>query len=155
MQNSVAPRPKAIQLQPTMEALGLVLSFICRSAPYDEFRAAKLIKAVQHQLSTGCHACLIEDERLIAYAGWLPVAPGNAEKWLDGKTNLLPVPSFSTNVAALTIVSVLHTRDTRQLLQTCRRLAPQNTVYFKRSYSDGRSKKTKLTVPRTTSSAPP
>jgi hemolysin-activating ACP:hemolysin acyltransferase len=138
-------KPKVSQLKPTMEALGVVLSFICMSAPYAEFRAAKIIKAVQQQLSSGCHVCLIEDDRLVAYAGWLPVDVAEAERWMEGNTNLHPVPSSSTDAAALTIVSVHSPLEIPQLIRACRKRAPQRKIYFKRDYSGGRTKKTKVT----------
>lgn len=144
MQMAHAARPDARQLKPTMEALGVVLSFICRSAPYAEFRAEKIIKAVQHQLSTGCHVCLIADERLVAYAGWLPIDPAEGERWLSGETMLHPTSSSGTDAAALTIVSVDDARHVTQLIRACRRLAPQKTIFFRRTYSDGRSKKLKV-----------
>lgn len=127
-----------------MEALGIVLAFICRSAPYAEFRAAKIIKAVQHQLSSGCHVCIIEDERLVAYAGWLPIDARDGEKWLEGNATLKPAPSSNTDAAALTIVSVTSTSQIPQLIRGCRRLAPQRTIFFKRDYLGGRSKKSKV-----------
>jgi hemolysin-activating ACP:hemolysin acyltransferase len=127
-----------------MEALGIILAFICRSAPYAEFRAAKIIKAVQHQLSSGCHVCIIEDDRLVAYAGWLPINARDGEKWLEGNVTLKPAPSSNTDAAALTIVSVTSTSQIPQLIRGCRRLAPQRTIFFKRDYLGGRSKKSKV-----------
>lgn len=144
MANTASPRPQASQLKPTMEALGLVLSFICRSPPYAEFRAAKIIHAVQQQLSTGCHVCLIEDERLVAYAGWLPVDIAEAEQWVAGKGSLNPVPSSQTDAAALTIVSALSPRDIPQLIRACRTQAPQSKIFFRRDYSGGRTKKSRV-----------
>jgi hypothetical protein len=128
-----------------MEALGIVLAFICRSSPYADFRAAKIIKAVQLQLSSACHVCLIEDGRLVAYAGWLPVSVVEAERWMEGETNLHPVPPSSTDAAALTIVSVRSSREIPQLIRACRKQASQKTIYFKRDYAGGRTKKSKVT----------
>jgi hypothetical protein len=127
-----------------MEALGIVLSFICRQTPYSEFRAAKILRSVQHQLSSGCHVCLIEDEQLVAYAGWLPVDPMFAQKWLEGKGTLQPVPSSSTDAAALTVVSVTRRTQIPQIIRACRDLAPQSDIYFKREYPGGRAKKSKV-----------
>lgn len=141
MPHGDASKSRPLQLKPTMEALGLVLTFICRSAPYSEFRAAKIIKAVQHQLSTGCHVCLVEDERLVAYAGWLPIDSRDGERWLEGKASLRPVPSARTDAAALTIVSVVNSSDTALLMRACRRLVPQKKIYFKRDYAGGRARK--------------
>ena len=145
MSQLVPAKPMISQLKPTMEALGVVLSFICRSSPYAEFRAAKIITAVQHQLSTGCHVCLIEDERLVAYAGWLPVDEAEAERWIEVDTNLHPVPPAMTDAAALTIVSVRSSREITQLIRACRQRATQRKIYFKRNYAGGRVRKSKVT----------
>lgn len=144
MTSAAGSKPKAMQLKPTMEALGVVLAFICREQPYSEFRAAKIIAAVQHQLTARCHVCLIEDERLVAYAGWLPVTQGDAERWMAGESNLSPAPSSDTRVAALTIVSALGRRHVPLLIRECRRLLPQHAVYFKRDYAGGRTRKSKV-----------
>ena len=135
---------RSLQLKPTMEALGIVLSFICRTSPYAEFKAAKIIKAVQHQLSNACHVCLIEDERLVAYAGWLPIDARDGEQWLEGKGILKPVAVASSDAIALTVVSVIRTEQLRPLIHACRLLSPRRTVYFKRDYLGGRSKKSKV-----------
>ena len=137
-------KPKQLQLRPTMEALGIVLSFLCRSSPYADFRAAKIIQAVQHQLSTRSHVCLVEDERIVAYAGWLPVSAADAERWLEGEHSLKPVPSDSTDAVALAIVSAAERRLVPQLIRACRTLAPQRNIYFKRDYSGGAARKAKL-----------
>lgn len=139
-----ASRPQALQLKPSMEALGIVLSFICRQAPYAEFRAAKILRSVQYQLSTGCHVCLVQEEQLVAYAGWLPVEPKVAESWLDGKATLQPVPAASTDAAALTIVSITANTHLAPLIRACRKLAPQQTIYFKRDYPGGETRKAKV-----------
>jgi len=80
----------------------------------------------------------------VAYAGWLPVDPAVAERWLEGKATLEPVPSSSTDAAALTIVSLTQKSQIPQLIRACRRLAPQRDIYFKRDYAEGRAKKSKV-----------
>jgi hemolysin-activating ACP:hemolysin acyltransferase len=137
-------KAKTLQLRPSMEALGIALSFVCRSSPYAEFRAAKIIKAIQHQLSSGSHVCLIENEQLVAYAGWLPIDLADGENWLAGKGTLHPSSSANPQAVALTIVSTTDPSQIPQLIRACRRLAPQRTVYFKRDYPGGRSKKSKV-----------
>jgi hypothetical protein len=129
-----------------MEALGLVLSFICRSSPYAEFRAGKIIAAVQHQLSTRSHLCLVEGERMVAYAGWLPVNAADAERWLTGEHTLQPVPSETADAVALTIVSTAGRRHVPQLIRACRTLVPQQNIYFKRDYAGRAARKAKLSI---------
>lgn len=136
--------PVVLQLKPTMEALGIVLSFICRSAPYDDFRAAKIIRAIEHQLASRCHVCLIRDEQLIAYAGWLPIDADDGDKWLEGNGTLTPASSPNKNAAALTVVSSLSPSHLPQLIRACRTLAPRRTIYFKRDYKGQRTKKSKV-----------
>ena len=144
MSSAEGQKPKQLQLKPTMEALGIVLSFLCRSSPYADFRAAKIIQAVQHQLSTRSHVCLVENEQMVAYAGWLPVRAEDAERWLEGEHRLQPVPSDSTDAVALTIVSAADRRHVPQLIRACRTLAPQRNIYFKRDYAGGGARKAKL-----------
>jgi hemolysin-activating ACP:hemolysin acyltransferase len=144
MASAESAKPKALQLKDNMEALGAVLTFLCRSLPYSEFRAAKIIAAIRQQLATRCDVCLIENGRIVAYAGWLPVREQDAESWLKGEVTLKPVPSSSTNAVALTIVSVANRAHVAQIIRACRRLAPQKAIYFKRDYSKGNSRKAKV-----------
>lgn len=139
-----APNSRPLQFKPTMEALGIVLSFICREPPYSEFGAAKIIKAIQHQLTTGCHVCLVEGERLVAYAGWLPIDAEDGERWLLGKASLRPVPSSTTDAVALTIVSATSAGEAKRLMRACRNMAPQRKIYFKRDYAGGPTRKSKV-----------
>lgn len=138
------PKPKALQFKHNMEALGAVLTFICRSSPYAEFRAAKLIAAVRLQLSTGCHVCLMQERQIVAYAGWLTISEEDAEAWLRGEVKLRPVPPHSTSAAALTIVSVVDRKHVPLLIRACRMLSPQQTIYFKRDYAEGLARKAKV-----------
>jgi hypothetical protein len=130
-----------------METLGVVLAFICREKPFSEFRAGKIIAAVKHQLSSGSHVCLVEGDRLVAYAGWLPVREADARRWMAGEAALTPIVAAEADAAALTIVSVASRSLISPLLRACKRRGGYPTVFFKRQYEDGRSRKFARTMP--------
>ena len=90
------------------------------------------------------HVCLIDEERIVAYAGWLPVTESDGEKWMKGHGELRPVASASTNAAALTMVSVTRRSLIPPLIRACRTLAPQRIIYFKRDYGSREAKKSKV-----------
>lgn len=141
-----AATAKALQLRAGMEALGVVMSFVCREQPFSEFRAGTIMAALQHQLSNRCHLCLVQEERLVAYAGWLPIRASDGERWLRGEAELKPVPAAEADAVALTILSVAAPALIPVLLRACRPMARQCTVYFKRDYGGGRMKKSRIVI---------
>jgi hypothetical protein len=141
MPTSKPSQLKALQFKPGMETLGVVLAFICREKPFSEFSAGKIIAAVKHQLSSGSHICLLDGGRLVAYAGWLPIRKRVGERWMAGEADFAPVPPQEADAAALTIVSVASPALIAPLLRACRRHGAGKTIFFKRHYEDGRTRK--------------
>jgi hemolysin-activating ACP:hemolysin acyltransferase len=129
------------QLKPSMEALGLVVAFVAREPPFSEHRAGSLVRAVKHQLSSRNHVCLLRGETLLGYCGWLPVTTSDAEKWLRNETQLRPAALEAADAFALTIVSVVSGEHLRPIIRACRRLHPNQRVFFKREGADGQSRK--------------
>jgi hypothetical protein len=129
------------QLKPSMEALGLILAFVAREPPFSEHRAGSLLRAVKHQLSSRSHVCLLRGDTLLGYCGWLPVTISDGEKWLRGETQLRPAAPEAANAFALTIVSVVSGEHLLPIIRACRRLHPDQRVFFKREGAGGRSRK--------------
>lgn len=142
MTNQALPSPLIRrQLKPSMEALGLVLAFLTRDKPFSEYRAGKLVRAVKYQLSSSNHVCLLADDVLIAYAGWLPITVELGEKWLRNEANLVPVPAGESDAFALTTVSVASPESLLPLIRACRDRYPNRRVFFRRDSEAGRSRK--------------
>jgi hemolysin-activating ACP:hemolysin acyltransferase len=129
------------QLVASMEALGLVMSFVAREPPFSEYRAGRLVMALKHQLSTRNHVCLLRDDTLVGYCGWLRITVEQGERWLKGETTLKPVDPAKANAFALTIVSVASNEYLMPIIRACRRLHPDQRVFFKRDTAAGGSRK--------------
>ena len=130
-----ASRLQLRRFTPSYEALGIVVDFLVRRAPYDQFRAGKLVAALKHQLAHGYHICAFRDETLIGYSGWLPITEELGQSWLDGKGELEPVPPERSNAAALTIVCADDPSIVRALIRATRKYRPGERVFFRRDYS--------------------
>lgn len=128
------------QLKPSMEALGLIVTFVAREPPFSEHRAGNLIRAVKYQLSSRNHVCLLRQETLLGYCGWLPITTSDGEKWLRDETLLRPAAPAAANALALTIVSVASGEHLLPIIRACRNLHPNQRVFFKREGAD-RSRK--------------
>lgn len=128
----------------SMETLGLVASFLARRAPFSEFAAGSLIDALQHQLSTNCHVCLVENEQLIGYLGWLPTTVALGELWRRDETVLTMVPDGAADAVALTIIASDTSEGARALIRAARMLNPARRVYFKREQGGGQTRKSSV-----------
>ncbi len=129
------------QLKASMEALGLVMSFVAREPPFSEYRAGTLLQALKYQLSTKNHVCLLQGETLVAYCGWLPITIEQGENWLKGQGSLEPVAPSAATAYALTIVSVAANEFLLPAIRACRQLHPDRRAFFKRDTRSGDSRK--------------
>lgn len=136
-------KPQLRRFTPSMEALGVIVSFLCRTRPYADFRAATLVSAVSNQLAAGTHVALIADERLVAYGGWMQIAMADGEAWLRDAGELRPRPAAESDAVALTTVCMTGPH-LDQLIRAMRQAAPRSIIYFKRDYGNGRSRKMRL-----------
>jgi hypothetical protein len=125
------------QLRPTHESLGLLVSFLSRTAPFSEFRSGVLVRALQQQLERRHHACLLTDGRFAGYCGWLLTSREIGEKWLNGEAELSSVPDRLADTVACTIVFCPDRRHVLPLIREARDRNPGRLAVFKRSRSGG------------------
>jgi len=118
---------------PSFEALGIVIDFLSRKAPFDQFRAGHLVTALKHQIAQGHHVCAFRGEVLVGYCGWLQVTCELGELWLLDQAELKPVPPERADAVALTLVRVDEPAAVRPLIRACRRLEPAKRVLCERA----------------------
>lgn len=128
------------QFKPSMEALGVVMSFIGREKPFSEFRVGKLLAAIKYQVATRNHVGLLSGNTLVGYCGWLPITTALGEKWIANKAELVPVPHEAADAVALTIVSVTSREHLLPMIRECRRMQPNRRVFFKRERKNSANK---------------
>ena len=123
---------------PSFEALGIIVDFLSREAPYDEFRAGKLVTALKHQVMHGHHVCAFRGEQLVGYCGWLPISEELGTLWVAGKAELTPVPPDQTNALALTAIRADDPKVLPPLIRASRKLHYGKRVfYLGRLFHDG------------------
>jgi hypothetical protein len=138
---------------PSFEALGIVVDFLSRKAPFDQFRAGHVVTALKHQIAQGHHVCAFRGEVLVGYCGWLQVTCELGELWLLDQAELKPVPPERADAVALTLVRVDEPAAVRPLIRACRRLEPAKRVFFRRDYANGLQPTRRNTVMNVSGSA--
>jgi hypothetical protein len=136
---SPQPDPGSFEIRrftPSFEALGIVVDFLSRKAPFDQFRAGHLVTALKHQIAQGYHVCGFRGEVLVGYCGWLQITRELGELWLLDQAELKPVPPERADAVALTLVRVDEPAAVRPLIRACRRLEPAKRVFFRRDYAN-------------------
>ena len=134
------PDPGGFQMRrftPSFEALGIVVDFLSRKAPFEQFRAGHLVTALKHQIAQGHHVCAFRGEVLVGYCGWLQVTCELGELWLLDQAELKPIPPERADAVALTLVRIDEPAAVRPLIRACRTLEPGKRVFFRRDYADG------------------
>ena len=134
------------RLKPGFEALGIVTDFLASERPYSAFRAGDLIAALTYQLSFGHHVAGFENNRLIAYCGWLTTSTPLGEAWLKGQGRLEMIPPPAADAAALTIVKVRNPELLLPMIRACRERNKGKRVFFKREYAASDRQARKATV---------
>jgi hypothetical protein len=124
------------RFKPSFEAVGILIDFLSRKAPFDQFRAGPLVTALKYQIVNSHHVSAFRGEALIGYAGWLQITSAHGELWLQDKVDLKPVSLDRADAVALTIVRVDEPAAVRPLIRACRILEPGKRVFFKRDYAE-------------------
>ena len=132
------------KFKPGFEALGLITDFLASDKPFANFSANKLLTAIKYQLSHGQHIAGFEDDRLVAYCGWLSTTKSHAEAWMKGRGRL---DFIATGEAvALTVVKILKPDHVLPMIRACRDRNQGKRFYFKREYATGILRPRKATV---------
>src|SRR5262245_6605735 len=117
---SSQPDPGGYQLRrftPSFEALGIVIDFLSRKPPFDQFRAGHLVTAIKHQVAQGHHVCGFRGEVLVGYCGWLHITREAGELWLLDQAELKPIPPERADAVALTLVRIDEPAAVRPLIR--------------------------------------
>jgi hypothetical protein len=134
------------RFKPSFEALGIVVDYVSRVAPFDGYQAKTLVRAVEYQIVNGFHVAGFSGETLVGYCGWLQITRDDGELWLAGNAELKPAPPTASDAVALHIVRIDERAAARLLIRACRNLEPKKRVYFKREYAFGSRETRRNTV---------
>ena len=115
---------------PSFEALGIIVDFITRDRPFNEFRAGQLVTALKHQVSHGHHVCAFRGEQLVGYCGWLPISEALGRSLVQGKAELAPVLADQADAVALTTIRVDDPKVMQPLIRASRKLHYGKRVFY-------------------------
>jgi hypothetical protein len=127
---------RIVHLNASFEAFGIVMDYLSRSQPYDQFELGNFGQAIRRQLRNGHHLVAMSGTAIVGYVGWMLTSQAIAEEWSHDRGVLKPDPEGKQDVAALTIVAVSDSRATTGLIRRARQINPRVRVYFKRQYQD-------------------
>jgi hypothetical protein len=119
-----------VQFNATFEGFGMVMDYLCRTAPFSGFTSKTLADALHQQLELGHHLVAMQRGIVVGYAGWLLTSQAIAEAWREDRDSLKAHPS--AEVAALTIVAANERPVVTRLIRGARNLNPDVRYYFKR-----------------------
>lgn len=119
-----------VQFNATFEGFGMVMDYLCRTAPFSEFTSKTLADALHQQLKMGHHLVAMRQGVVVGYAGWLLTSKAIAEAWVADRGSLRSHPS--AEVAALTIVAADERPVVTRLIRGARNHNPDVRYYFKR-----------------------
>lgn len=119
-----------VQFNATFEGFGMVMDYLCRTAPFSEFTSKTLADALHLQLKSGHHLVAMRGGVVVGYAGWLMTSKAIAEAWVLEQGKLLP--HRDADAAALTIVAADERAVVTRLIRGARDLNPGMRAYFKR-----------------------
>lgn len=119
-----------VQFNATFEGFGMVMDYLCRTAPFSGFTSKTLADALHQQLKRGHHLVAMQGGVVVGYAGWLLTSEAIAEAWREDRGSLKSHPS--AEVAALTIVAADERPVVARLIRGARNHNPDVRYYFKR-----------------------
>jgi len=122
--------------------LGAAVVFLSNKLPFSDYDFGGFSRTLQAQIAYGHHLCGLRERRIIGYCGWLLTTKAIGEAWIRGAGRLRPTPPGDSNAAAITVVAADERWVALHLVQAGRALVPPDwQIYFKRSYADGRTRK--------------
>jgi len=128
-----------VRLKDTYKALGLALSVLSKTEPYDRYPFGGLVRTVMGEIQRGHYVLTLEGRRVLGYAGWALCRPETAEAWVAGRA----VPCYEDCLnGPCPVLVTFHSKSraaTFRQIRHMRQLYPGARIYFRRDYA-GRSR---------------
>ncbi|MFO1184207.1 MAG: hypothetical protein U1E56_05420 [Bauldia sp.] len=148
MERAIAESPTPVFRQVPFSplALGLVANFVSRFPPFDNYEFGIMMSSLRYQLEQKAHLVADVNDRLVAYLGWIETTRAIAEAWVrnDGGLNAVP---FGADAVAVTILATESPDYIMPMIRQAKRTRPNASVFWKRTYLDGRTPR-KHAVPK-------
>ncbi len=128
------------RLPASHESYGAVMALLMENGGYETANFGPLARAVAAQVRDGTHLAAFAGNRLVAYAGALPVQPDAATDWLRdaGELQMVDVAGGRASAITLSVVCTNVPGVGRRLLLAFRHMFPGARAVFRRDYGGRR-----------------
>ena len=117
-------------------SFGLVCNFVAHYPPFDNYEFGLMVKSLRFQLEQQTHLVGSVDDRVVAYLGWIETGREMAEAWSAGEGPLHP--QLDGGAVAVTVLATNSSAHILPLIKEAKRVAYGKSVFWKRSFIDGR-----------------
>lgn len=129
-------------------ALGLAVNFLMTKPAFARLRFGEWSRILVGQINRN-HYCFVVDQanKIQGFAGWALTTRAKAEDWVEGRGALSYEDSLKGECLIFNAWSANSFRVHRFMVDEARKIIrDKETLYFKRYYSDGRTRPVRLSV---------
>jgi len=119
-------------------SFGVVSDFIAHYPPFDMYEFGLMVKTIRYQLEQQTHCVGAVGNNLVAYVGWILTTQEIAEAWTHNRGPLHP-NAASGDAVAVTVLAARAGGYILPLIKEAKKLNLNNSVFWKRSFADGRA----------------
>lgn len=130
-------RVSVTRLAPDEKSFAAVCLFLAGKGVFARTPFGQLVKVLNGQIRGGTHAAVIENGRIVAYAGYLAVEPASAEAWMQRQGELVVDQTGKSQAVALSVVAAENGKHVTPLLNALRLQKPDAVVYVQRARAAG------------------
>lgn len=117
-------------------SFGLICDYLSNHVPFDSYEFGLMVKSIKFQLQNGTHLIGEENDKIVAYMGWLETRSDIAEAWAADKGPLHAV--HGEEAVAVTVLTVSPSVRILDIVRAAKKAQPDKSVFWKRDYADNR-----------------
>lgn len=117
-------------------SLGIIAKYLSEIELFARFEFGPTMSSLMHQINDGTHLIVEQNDQLCGYLGWVRTSREVAENWIENRGQLTKISDGDA-----VVVTIFHVRDNRDILRmikAAKTMAPGQSVYWKRFFSNER-----------------
>jgi hemolysin-activating ACP:hemolysin acyltransferase len=129
-------------------ALGLAVDFLSKKPAFAKLQFGEWSQVLFYQVARGHFFFVVDqDRRVRGFLGWALTPQALAEQWVEGRTGLRNEDCREGDCVIVNAFAAETGSANRFIVDAMRKLfASKRTLYFKRHYPDGRTRRTRINV---------
>jgi hemolysin-activating ACP:hemolysin acyltransferase len=129
-------------------ALGLAVEFLSKKPAFAKLQFGEWSQVLFYQVARGHFFFVVDqDRRVRGFVGWALTPRALAEQWVEGRAGLRNEQCREGDCVIVNAFAADTAGSRRFIVEAMRKLfASKRTLYYKRHYSDGRTRPTRLNV---------